>query len=101
MDKTQQQANYKSYWITWGVLLAITAVMLFAEVSPFSRIVVAVLLLAAMAVKALLIGGQFMHLRYEKPGFVLAVAGTVVFLAAFLFILISFDGLRIARMVKP
>lgn len=101
MYKTHGETNYKSYWITWGVLLAITGLMLFAEVSPFSRMAVAVLLLTAMAVKALLIGGQFMHLRYEKSGLVLAVAGTVLFLAAFLFILISFDGLRIARMVKP
>lgn len=68
---------------------------------PFSRVVVASLLLLAMMAKAALIGAQFMHLRFEKPGLVWAVAGTVLFIAAFLFISISFDALRILHMVQP
>ena len=101
MSETHSQQTYKSYWIVWGVLLAITGVMLFAEVSPFSRMFVASLLLVAMMVKAALIGAQFMHLRFEKPGLVWAVAGVALFLAAFLFISIAFDALRIQHMVQP
>jgi cytochrome c oxidase subunit IV len=95
------QPSYKIYWVTWAVLLVLTGVMLVVDVSPMSKAIVIGLLMAAMIVKAVLIAGQFMHLRFEKPGLVLAVAGTVIFLAAFLFVLISFDGLRISQMVKP
>ena len=97
---THSEQSYKSNWVIWGVLLAITAIMLFTEASPFSRILVAAGLLTAMMVKASLIGAQFMHLRFEKPGMVWAVAGTVLFLAAFLFILISFDAVRILHMQR-
>jgi len=100
MSGTHSQISYKSYWKVWGVLLVITGIMLLVEVSPFSRLIVAVLLMAAMMVKAVLIGAQFMHLRFEKPGLVLALAGTVLFFAAFLFILISFDALRILKMIQ-
>ena len=100
MSGTHSQTSYKSYWKVWGVLLVITGIMLLAEGSGFSRLVVAVFLLAAMMVKAVLIGAQFMHLRFEKPGLVLALVGTVLFFAAFLFILISFDALRILKMVQ-
>jgi caa(3)-type oxidase subunit IV len=100
MSETHSQTSYKSYWLVWGVLLVITGIMLIAELSPFSRLAVAVLLMVAMLVKASLIAGQFMHLRFEKPELVLAFAGTVLFLAAFLFVLISFDALRILKMVQ-
>lgn len=93
--------GYKSYWVTWGILLAITGVMLMAEFLSRSQTFVVGLLLAAMMVKASLIAGQFMHLRFERPALILAVAGTILFLSAFLFILISFDGLRIREMVQP
>lgn len=101
MGGSHPETSYKAYWVTWLILLAITGIMLVADASPFSRTVVIGILMAAMIVKAALIGGQFMHLCFEKPGLVLAVAGTVLFLAAFLFVLISFDGLRISDMVKP
>ena len=101
MNETHSQTSYKAYWKVWGVLLVITGVMLMVEVTPFSRLVAAGLLLAAMMTKAVLIGAQFMHLRFEKPGLVWALAGTVLFFAAFLFILISFDALRILKMIQP
>ena len=98
---TETQTGYKTYWITWGILLAFTAFMLVAEYLPFSKMLVVVLLLVAMMFKASLIGGRFMHLWSERPGLVWAVAGSVLFLSAFLYILISFDGLRILKMVRP
>jgi caa(3)-type oxidase subunit IV len=101
MSGAHPAAGYKSYWITWGILLALTGVMLLAEVLSLPAAVVVSILLAAMLVKATLIGAQFMHLRFEKPALILAVAGSILFFSAFLFILIAFDGLRILKMVQP
>jgi cytochrome c oxidase subunit IV len=95
------QASYKSYWVTWGILLAITGAMLMAEFLSWSKTLLVGLLLAAMMAKASLIGGQFMHLRFERPALIWAVAGSILFFSAFLFILIAFDGLRILEMVRP
>ena len=95
------QVGYRSYWVTWGILLAITGVMLMAEFLSWSQTFIVGLLLVAMTAKASLIAGQFMHLRFERPALILAVAGTILFLSAFLFILIAFDGLRIREMVRP
>ncbi len=101
MSSTHPQAGYKSYWVTWGILLAITGFMLVADSWSFSKPFLVVLLMVAMMIKALLISGQFMHLRFEKLELVLAVAGTILFFSAFLFVLIAFDGLRILKMVQP
>ena len=57
---------YKIYWVTWGILLVITVAMLAAESFHLPRWFLVVFLLAFMMVKATMIGGNFMHLRYEK-----------------------------------
>ena len=101
MSGTGSAASYKGYWITWGIMLAITAIMLAADSLPWSKFAVVGLLLAAMLVKISLIGGEFMHLRWEKPVLVWVVAGCILFFSAFLFILIAFDGIRIAGMLQP
>ena len=101
MSGTHPAASYKSYWVTWGILLATTCVMLLAEVLSLPAAFVVGILLAAMLVKATLIGAQFMHLRFENAILIVAVAGTIAFFSAYLFILIAFDGLRILKMVQP
>jgi cytochrome c oxidase subunit IV len=101
MSGTHSAAGYKSYWITWGILLAVTGVMLLTEVLALPAAVLISILLAAMLVKASLIGAQFMHLRFENTILIIAVAGSILFFSAFLFILIAFDGLRILKMVQP
>jgi cytochrome c oxidase subunit IV len=101
MSETGSTASYKGYWITWGIMLVITGIMLAADSLPWSKVLVIGLLLAAMLVKVALIGGEFMHLRFEKPALMWAVAGCILFFSAFLFILIAFDGMRISRMVQP
>ena len=101
MSGTGSEAGYKGYWITWGIMLVITAIMLAADSLPWSKFAVVGLLLVAMLVKVSLIGGEFMHLRLEKPALIWAVAGAILFFSAFLFILIAFDGLRISRMLQP
>jgi cytochrome c oxidase subunit IV len=101
MSATGSDAGYKGYWITWGIMLAITAVMLVTDSLPWSKALVVELLFVAMLIKVALIGGEFMHLRFEKPALIWAVAGCILFFSAFLFVLIAFDGVRIARMVQP
>jgi len=101
MSETDSKASYKGYWITWGIMLVITAIMLLGDSLSWSKPAIVGLLLVAMLVKVALIGGEFMHLRFEKPALIWAVAGCILFFSAFLFILIAFDGLRIARMLEP
>ena len=101
MDNAGSATSYKGYWITWGIMLVITAIMLAADNLPWARVAVVGLLIVAMLIKVALIGGEFMHLRFEKPLLIWTVAGCILFFSAFLFILIAFDGLRIAHMLRP
>ena len=65
---------YKIYWKTWAILLVITVAMLAAEAFHMPRLVLVLFLLAFMAVKAAMIGGNFMHLRFEKTNLAVMVA---------------------------
>ena len=88
-------SHARVYWITWGVLLALTVVMLAADGANISRRGLLVLMLGAMAVKATLIAGNFMHLREERAGLVLTVVVGLFVLATVLFALIAPDARRI------
>ena len=67
MDDTHAPATaaspYRVYWITWMILLAITVAMLAAESFHMPRWFLIGFLLLFMMVKAVMIGGNFMHLR--------------------------------------
>ncbi|MET0554041.1 MAG: cytochrome C oxidase subunit IV family protein [Vicinamibacteria bacterium] len=63
---TTSGSPYRIYWVTWAILLAITVAMLAAEEFHMPRWFLLIFLLAFMMVKAVLIGGNFMHLRFEK-----------------------------------
>ena len=89
--------EYRTYWISWGALLALTAVMLLSETLPLERAAALTLLLAAMLVKAGVIAAWFMHLRFERPVLVLSVVGGTVLTAVALFALIAPDGIATLR----
>jgi cytochrome c oxidase subunit IV len=72
-DAAPGQNPYRIYWVTWAILLVITVAMLAAEMFHMPRIVLVVFLLAFMMVKAVMIGGNFMHLRFEKANLGLMV----------------------------
>jgi caa(3)-type oxidase subunit IV len=91
-------SNARVYWTTWGVLLALTVVMLWLDVADIPRGALLVVLLGAMTVKAALIGGTFMHLRHEHLGIVLTVVVGLFALALVLYGLIAPDALRIHEM---
>ncbi len=64
---------YRIYWVTWGILLVVTLAMLLAEKLHMPRWFLVVFLLAFMMVKAVMISGNFMHLRHEHRRLILIV----------------------------
>ena len=82
------RSPYRIYWITWSILLVITVAMLAAEALHLPRWFLIVFLLAFMSVKAVMIGGNFMHLRYEKRNLAVMVATGIVVTSLILFFFI-------------
>ena len=80
---------YRIYRITWVILLLITVAMLAAEAFHLPRIFLIVFLLAFMMVKATMIGGNFMHLRYERRSLALVVAAGILVTSLILYSFIS------------
>ena len=80
---------YRIYRITWVILLLITVAMLAAEAFHLPRIFLIVFLLAFMMVKATMIGGNFMHLRYERRSLALMVAAGILVTSLILYSFIS------------
>ena len=66
MTEHSSSNPYRIYWITWISLLVITVAMLGAEMFHLPRLFLVLFLLAFMMVKAAMIGGNFMHLRFER-----------------------------------
>ncbi len=79
---------YKIYTTTWIALLIITVAMLAAEKFHMPRWFLVLFLLAFMMVKAIMIGGNFMHLRYEhsRIAFMVFVGILVTSLILFAFL---------------
>jgi caa(3)-type oxidase subunit IV len=96
---SEAAANVRSYWITWGVLLVITVIMLWLDKARVSRGLLLTILLAAMITKATLISGHFMHLWHERRGLILTVVFGLFVMAVILFALIAPDALRIREMM--
>ena len=90
--------NVRGYWLTWSVLLGITVVMLTLDGAGIARGALLAVLLGAMAVKAALIAGNFMHLRHERAGLVLTVVVGLFVVGLILYVLIAPDAMRIQQM---
>ena len=88
---------YRIYRITWVILLIITVAMLAAEALHLPRIFLIVFLLAFMMVKATMIGGNFMHLRYERRSLALMVAAGILVTSLILYSFISREAHHVAR----
>jgi cytochrome c oxidase subunit IV len=80
---------YRIYRVTWIILLIITVAMLASEAFHLPRIFLIVFLLAFMMVKASMIGGNFMHLRYERPSLAAMVAAGILVTSLILYSFIS------------
>ncbi|HEY7510006.1 MAG TPA: cytochrome C oxidase subunit IV family protein, partial [Vicinamibacteria bacterium] len=62
--------------------------MLLAEALHLPRWFLVLFLLAFMMVKAVMIGGNFMHLRYEKRNLAVMVAGGILVTSLILYLFI-------------
>jgi caa(3)-type oxidase subunit IV len=83
---------YRSYWITWAILLAITVGMLMAEELHLPKWFLLVFLLTFMIVKAVMIAGNFMHLRHEQRNLAIMVASGIVVTSLILYTYVSFES---------
>jgi caa(3)-type oxidase subunit IV len=88
MEPAAGRSPYRVYWITWLILLAITVAMLAAESLHMPRWFLVAFLVAFMMVKAVMIGGNFMHLRYEKRNLAFMVATGILVTSLILFLFI-------------
>ncbi len=86
---------YRTYWRIWGILLVLTLVMIGTEAVDLPRTAGLVLLIAAMLTKATLIGGWFMHLRFERASLVWPLVASTIITAAFLYFLLIPDALGV------
>ena len=89
MSDHAQGNPYRVYFVTWGILLVITGAMLLAEKFNMPRWFLLTFLLVFMAVKAAMIGGNFMHLRYEKRNLTFIVTAGLVVTTLILFFFIT------------
>ena len=80
---------YRVYWVTWLILLVITVAMLLAERLHMPRWFLLLFLLAFMMVKAVMIGGNFMHLRHEHRQLAWMVAAGLLVTSLILFVFIT------------
>ncbi len=94
MSQTHQLSGYRIYWIVWSILLIVTVGMMFLGTTALTTALILVLL-AGMLLKASLIGGYFMHLRFERANLIVIVAVGILATAGILFFLIAPDGLRV------
>jgi cytochrome c oxidase subunit IV len=88
-DATHVKSPYKMYWVTWAILLVITVAMLAAEALHMPRWFLVGFLVAFMMVKAIMIGGNFMHLRFEKRTLAFMVFTGIIVTSLILFLYIA------------
>ena len=89
---------YRIYWITWAILLVITVGMLLAEEFHMPKWFLLIFLLTFMAVKAVLIAGNFMHLRWERRNMAVMVGAGIVVTSLILYTYVSQETARIMHL---
>jgi cytochrome c oxidase subunit IV len=94
-DATHGGNPYRAYWISWAILLTITVGMLLAEALHMPRLFLILFLLAFMMVKAVMIGANFMHLRYEKRNLAVMVAGGILVTSLILYVFVAQESAHV------
>ncbi len=89
---------YRTYWVTWSILLVLTLVMLVLDQASLPRLLFVLVIVAAMLTKASLIGGYFMHLRLERVALAIGVVVGLLVTGVLLYFLIIVDAYRIQGM---
>lgn len=85
--------SFRTYWVAWGVLLLLTLAMIVVESADLTKLLGILFLLAAMAFKATIIGGWFMHLKFERRSLVIPLVVGTLITGLVLFGLIAVDGI--------
>ena len=88
---------YKIYWVTWAILLVITVAMLAAEEMHMPRWFLLVFLLCFMMVKAVMIAGNFMHLRFEKRNLAAMVGLGIIVTSLILYGFVSRESVHVLQ----
>jgi cytochrome c oxidase subunit IV len=91
---------YRTYWIAWGGLLALTLMMVVLDQASLPPRMVMGVMLVAMTVKASVIAAYFMHLRFERWPLVLGILLGLPINGAILYFLIVPDARRIFEMLR-
>lgn len=91
---------YRIYWITWSILLVVTVAMLASEKFNMPRWFLVVFLLCFMMVKAVMITGNFMHLRYEHRRMAFIVAAGILVTSLILFAFITPESQSVFELSK-
>ncbi len=84
MSTTHASPTYKTYWVIWFILLALTVAMVFIGAKP--------VLIGGMLVKASLITLIYMHLVHEKKNLIWTVILGIFLTSAVLVVLMVPDG---------
>ena len=98
MSDTQAGTSpYRIYWVTWAILLVITVAMLAAEEFHMPRWFLLVFLVVFMMVKAVMIAGNFMHLRYEKRNLAVMVGLGILATSLILYGFVSRESVHVLQ----
>ena len=100
MTESGARRGFAFYLRVWAVLLGLTLVMIAVDRADLRLGLLATVLVAAMLVKASLIAGYFMHLRFEGRLLVWSVVAGLFGLGLILYLLMIPDGVRIRDMVS-
>jgi cytochrome c oxidase subunit IV len=92
---------YRIYVVTWVILLIITVAMLAAEAFHLPRIFLVLFLVSFMMVKATMIAGNFMHLRYERRNLAVMVGAGILVTSIILFLFITPESHHVRRHSAP
>ena len=98
MANATHGTGYRLYWITWIFLLMITLAMLAMEYVSWPQWILLTVLLVAMLVKASVISGYFMHLRFERPALIVIIAASLLLVGLILFVLLAIDANRVHQL---
>ncbi|HWP83687.1 MAG TPA: cytochrome C oxidase subunit IV family protein [Terriglobia bacterium] len=98
MANATHESGYRLYWITWVFLLVVTVVMLAMEYVTWPQWILLSVLVGAMLLKASVISGYFMHLRFERPALIVMVAASLLVVGLILFALLAIDALRVHQL---
>jgi len=94
-EATHGKSPYRAYWISWAILLTITVGMLVAEALHLPRWFLVMFLLSFMMTKAVMIGANFMHLRYEKRNLAFMVAAGILVTSLILYAFVSQESAHV------